>query len=259
MEKRARLRQLVRQSKALSNLANQAIGHYETLRDRNLTREARWERRSSNELGFWADSLRAGRFADLLDPHLEVQATCLRRAVGDIPVDTVSILDVGSGPLTAVGHTFPGKTLSVVATDALADEYNEILRACEVDPPVVPIACAGEELRTRFAERSFDVAYCQNALDHTVDPLTILSHMLALVKPNGRVALNHFRNEGERNSYVGLHFWNIDHQDGALVFWNRQGRHDVSALLAPQGWGTESWAETDEWGEHIHSLISPMV
>jgi SAM-dependent methyltransferase len=258
MDGRARLRKLVRRSEALSTFGKHAIGRYEALRDRRLTREASWARRSSHELSFWADSLKAGMFADLLDPTREVQATSLRRALGELPPQKLSILDVGSGPLTAVGHVFPGKTLSIVATDALAEQYVAILEASRVSAPILPLACPGEDLASMFATHRFDVAYSQNALDHMSEPLAILSHMLGLITPSGRVALNHFRNEGARNGYVGLHFWNIDYQDGSLVFWNRETRHDVSAALAVKGYAAECWFEIDKWGEHIHSLIGPV-
>jgi SAM-dependent methyltransferase len=258
MDGRPRLRQLVRQSALLSHLAKQAIGQYESLRDRKLNREARWARRSTDELGFWADSLRAGRFTDLLDPNREVQAASLRRAIDAIPSDSVSVIDVGSGPLTAVGHVFPGKTLSIVATDALADEYVTMLDDCDLTVPVLPVACSGEALLGRFPAHSFDVAYCQNALDHSSDPMAILSNMLELVTISGRVVLNHFRNEGDRNGYIGLHFWNIDCRDNTLILWNQKLTHDVSAFLGSHGWKAECWFDVDRWGEHIHCLISPI-
>ena len=40
---------------------------------------------------------------------------------------TVRVLDVGAGPLTALGKVWPGRTLELTAVDPLADEYNAIL------------------------------------------------------------------------------------------------------------------------------------
>jgi SAM-dependent methyltransferase len=254
---RVTMRLLLRRNKTLLNFAKQVVGHYEAFRDSRLSEEDRWARRSGDELSFWADSLRAGLFTDRFDPNREVNAACLRRALAEIPATKISILDVGAGPLTAVGHVFPGKEISVVATDPLADRYMEIMRSCGVTPLVVPIPCSGEELRTQLAGQRFDVAYCQNALDHSNDPMMILENMLGLITPTGRVALNHFRNVGEHNGYMGLHFWNIDLQNGSLVFWNRETKNDVSALLVAGGFETDCWLESGEYGEKVHCLIRP--
>ncbi len=263
MDGRAMGRRFLRRSKTLSNLGVRLEGRYEALRDRKLTDQQRWQKRTVDELRYWSEALQSELYADRLNPLGEVEATCLRRALAETAATNVSILDVGSGPLTVVGHVYPGKKLSIFPTDALGSEYVKILRSCGIDAPVEPIACSGEQLPAKFSEGTFDIAFSQNALDHSKDPLSILSNMIALIKPTGRVALKHFRNEGEQNSYGGMHFWNIDFDNGAFVFWNRETRHDISALLATQGYETECWFETDpqndEHEENVHCLIRPIA
>jgi SAM-dependent methyltransferase len=230
----------------------------QSIRDRNLAIPERWRRRRADEISYWADTLRSpevGRlFPDRLDPKSEIRVPGLVRALAEIPETDVSILDVGSGPLTSVGKTFPGKKITVVATDPLAAEYVAILRECRICAPVLPVACAGEELLKQFRPETFDIALASNSLDHSADPLAVLENMLALIKPAGRVALMHFRNVGERHGYAGLHFWNIDYDGNRLIFWNRAVRHDLTAHLSDR-FEIECWTTDD--GDRLHCLIRP--
>jgi SAM-dependent methyltransferase len=174
--------------------------------------------------------------------------------MGEIATENVTILDVGSGPLTSVGKTWPGKRISVVAIDPLADDFLRILRDSGLDPPVLPIACAGEEIVEKFGTQAFDVAFAENALDHSADPLLVLENMLKTINPSGRVALTHYRNEGERNGYLGMHFWNLDCRDGHFLVWNRTVSHDVTARLEDR-FETECWTSEDD--RNVYCLVRP--
>jgi SAM-dependent methyltransferase len=251
------VRKLVRRSPKVTNLAVRALGRLQALRDRGLSSAARWRRRAPDETRYWVDALQspdaAGRFADRLDPNGEIKGLALSRAVEEITSEEIRILDVGSGPLTAVGQTYPGKRISIVPIDPLAEDYVKILNESRLDPPVLPVACSGEQIVEKFGAAAFDVAFALNALDHSVDPLLVLDNMLTSITPTGRVALTHLRNEGERNGYFGIHFWNIDCRDGRFLIWNRDVSNDVTAQIADR-------FETDCWtseGDRIHCLIRP--
>jgi SAM-dependent methyltransferase len=249
------LRNLVRRSPTLTGLGVRALGRLQALRDRRLSSGARWRRRAPDEARYWIDALQSPqartRFADRLDPDAEISEPALMRALAEIDGGEVSILDVGSGPLTAVGGTYPGKRIEVVAIDPLADDYARILRDLRFDPPVYPVACSGEDIVEKFGKGSFDVSFALNALDHSVDPMLVVDNMVAAVAPAGRVALTHMRNEGERNGYFGIHFWNIDCRAGRFVIWNRDVEHDVGARLGGD-FETECW--TSE-GDRVHCVI----
>ncbi len=58
-----------------------------------------------------------------LDPNSVVTDDLVGRHLRWLASTEVSILDVGAGPLTIINKTFPGKTLTITATDPLADEY----------------------------------------------------------------------------------------------------------------------------------------
>jgi SAM-dependent methyltransferase len=153
-----------------------------------------------------------------------------------------------------VGNTYRDKVIDVVAVDPLAEEYVELLAHLGIDAPVIPVACSGEHLVEHFPRGSFDVAFALNALDHSADPVAVLDNMLAIIKRSGRVALTHLRNEGERNGYMGIHFWNIECDEDHLVIWNRVERHDVTVRLIDE-YETECWTSEDR----VHCVIRPRV
>lgn len=251
------MRDLVRRSEVLTGLAVRVAGRLQSVRDRRLSSRDRWSKRASDEARYWRDALRspdaASGFADRLDFGKAITGTALRRALEELEATEISILDVGSGPLTSVAGTYPGKRIEVVAIDPLADEYVEILREAGIDAPVLPIACRGEQILEKYSPGTFDIAFIANALDHSADPLVVLENMLGVVKPAGRVVLWHLRNEGERNNYFGIHFWNIECRDGRFVIWNRETSHDVTALLSDR-FDVECWASD---GDRVNCLIRP--
>jgi hypothetical protein len=110
---------------------------------------------------------------------------------------------------------------------------------------------AGEELPEHFGSRRFDIAYAVNALDHSADPFTIISNMVAVVRPGGIVLLRHKRNEGESARYGGLHQWNFDVAGDSLLVWNNAVEVNVGSAL-------EGRAVTKAWishGEVIARLV----
>src|SRR5215218_1079629 len=172
-----------------------------------------WEKELPDRVANWRDyKLRADPEAPVLDPILKM-------LIAKIPESTVSMIDVGAGPLTALGKTYPGKTLKVTATDPLGSEYLRIMREAGIEPPVPPVACRGEDLLDLFEPGTFDIAYARNALDHSFDPVRAVANMVDLVKEDRFVLLRHLRRVGERNSYRHLHQWNFDVEDGEFVIW----------------------------------------
>jgi SAM-dependent methyltransferase len=146
--------------------------------------------------------------------------------------DEVAIIDVGAGPLTALGKRYPGKSLSITPVDPLAREYDKLLDEYGVEPPVRTRFCRGEELLTKFQPDRFDIAYARNSLDHSYDPVATVRGMVDVVRPAGYVLLRHVRCEGEQQGYSGFHQWNFDVEDGHLIIWNRVEKRDLTAELA---------------------------
>jgi SAM-dependent methyltransferase len=205
---------------------------------RSRTDPVRGRRRAlKEEIAYWDDWLAthggkyAAEFAERFDPTCEVTDPALRIVLGDLEKgapDVISILDVGAGPATTVGHRFAGEPVAVTAVDPLADHYRRLVRKHGLDPPVMTERVDGERLVECFGRGQFDVAYARNSLDHAVDPVAIAENMLEVVRPGGYVVLRHVRDEAVRQKWVQLHQWNFDERDGKLVVW----RPDVEIRVA---------------------------
>jgi SAM-dependent methyltransferase len=228
-----------------------------------LGRRLWWRTQTSSEIDFWAAWLVGAPGTEQwtsdrlsrLDPDSEVRDPVVRAELERSQAGEVSILDVGAGPLTALGYRFPGKTLTIVPVDPLGDEYDRLLRDAGLEPPIRTIRVAGEALLEHFGPQRFDIAYATNALDHSADPFTIVSNMVEVVRPGGVVLLRHKRNEGESARYGGLHQWNFDVVDERLLLWNNAVEIDVGAAL-------EGRARTNAWiseNEVIARLVSESV
>ena len=218
-----------------------------------LGRRLWWRRSKASEVDFWAGWLAGAPGTEQwasdrdsrLAPETEVWDPLVRAELERSPADEISILDVGAGPVTNLGFRYPGKKITIVATDPLADEYERLLRDAGLEPPVRTIRVAGEELLDHFGARTFDIAYANNSLDHSADPLRIISNMASLVRPAGTVLLRHKRNEGEQARYGGLHQWNFDAVDGNLLLWNNAVKVNVGSELEGRA-ATTAWVEEHE-------------
>jgi SAM-dependent methyltransferase len=205
-----------------------------------LGRRLLWRARSGSEVEFWAGWL-AGTTGNeewtrdrdsRLDPDTQITDPLVRAELDRNNAQEIAVLDVGAGPITSLGYRYPGKTVTIVPTDPLADDYDRLLGDAALDPPVRTIRVPGEELLEYFGARRFDIACAVNALDHSADPLTIISNMAAVVRPGGVVLLRHKRNEGESARYGGLHQWNFDVVDDNLLIWNNAVEVDVGSALS---------------------------
>jgi SAM-dependent methyltransferase len=218
-----------------------------------LGRRLWWRTRTRSEVDFWGEWLAGAPGTEQwtsdresrLAPDTQIRDPLVRAELERIPVDEVSILDVGAGPVTGLGLRYPGKTLTIVPVDPLADEYERLLRDAGLDPPIRTIRVAGEELLEHFGSRRFDIAYASNSLDHSADPFTIISNMAAVVRTGGVVLLRHKRNEGESARYWGLHQWNFDVVDDSLLLWNNAVEVDVGSALEGRA-RTTAWISQNE-------------
>ncbi len=146
--------------------------------------------------------------------------------------ETVSVLDVGAGPLTILGKCWSGHTVHITAVDALANEYNHLLKEFDITPLVRTELCEAERLLERFPTNHFDLVHVCNALDHSYDPLLGLLQMLAVVKPGHYVLVQGAVNEGETAQYQGFHQWNFEVNNGDFLIWNHQIRFSVNDVLS---------------------------
>jgi SAM-dependent methyltransferase len=204
------------------------VGRALDVRFRSDTVRERWRRSIGWEVGHWEAWLTSADSDSWFDPDSVIDDPEIVAAIEQLDAETIRILDVGSGPVTTIQKAYPGKRIEITATDALAEQYDAILAAAGKVPPVRTINLEGERIAERYPEPAFEIAHASNALDHCYDPAVVIDGMIGAVVPGGFVLLNHHVNEAESQSYVGLHQWNLDAQDGHLVLWNRTARQDLS-------------------------------
>jgi SAM-dependent methyltransferase len=188
-----------------------------------------WERGVADEVAFWQEFLATHggewpeNYARRVSARAPVGEPLITACIERLPGKTVSILDVGAGPLTKIGTTHQGRELHVTAVDPLADAYDELLERAGIEPRVRTCRGSGEDLLQHFQRETFQIAYACNALDHGVDPGRSVANMFEVVVPGGFVVLRHYRNEADVARYRGLHQWNLDERDGDLIAWRHGG------------------------------------
>jgi SAM-dependent methyltransferase len=213
---------------------------------------SQWSSGLASEIRYWRGYLesRGGNWPEEFAARLDRSGRMLDPFLArHLPPDQTRsrILDVGSGPLSILGYPVApdGRTIDLVATDALAMQYGEMLKEFELVPASVPIAVGVEDLSSRFGEGEFDLVHMRNALDHCADPLLGIRQMIHVVRPGGYVLLQHYPNEADHANYTGLHCWNIDERAGRLYLSRPPEVIDVAAQLAGAAelrtWRDERW------------------
>jgi SAM-dependent methyltransferase len=218
-----------------------------------------WQTRGRrSELQFWAAWLAGSEGAEewaadrerRFTADTEVGDPLLRGEIERLAKNDISVLDVGAGPVTYMGFRYPGTNLAIVAVDPLANEYARLLEAAGLEPPVRTLPVAGEALLEHFGPGRFDIAYAHNSLDHSVDPLRIITNMVDVVREGGSVILRHAHNEGQEKRYEGLHQWNFDVAEGDLIVWNTAVTVNVGSALRQQAI-VEAWIEPHDQQDHV--------
>ena len=161
---------------------------------RAAQQKRRWDAALDSEIEFWTDWLREQSATESEEFRRRTDATAPSLAqlkpLIDPPVGSrIDVLDVGAGPLSAVGVVWPGCELRVTAVDPLAEQYNKLLDRLGIAPPVRTQFGEAEHLLDQFEPESFDLVYCRNALDHSFDPMLGVSNMFALAGAGGGVRL----------------------------------------------------------------------
>jgi SAM-dependent methyltransferase len=188
-----------------------------------VNHKKKWEENLPEEVGWWERFITTGKdFADRLNPNLPLQdfITSL------LPKDQkhVQILDVGAGPLTIVGKKYLDYDIDLTAVDPLANEYDKLILKYGVNPPIKTGKVDAERLTEVFAENTFDLAYARNCLDHSYDPEKAIVEMIKVTKPGRYILLEHTANEGEHQSYSGLHQWNFSCRDNDFMIGSPNGK-----------------------------------
>jgi SAM-dependent methyltransferase len=205
-----------------------------------LSNEKSRARGLRDELNFWAQWVKTkslawpGDFENRLDPNSPLSHEYCA-FIDHLPQEEIQILDVGAGPLTILGKKHPSKRLIIQAVDVLAESYDELLARYHVQPVVRTTFADAERLTEKFAEDEFELVTARNCLDHAADPVEAIRQILLVTKRGCFAVLDHAENEGETQSYHGLHQWNFTIIDRDLIVRGVSRAVNVSRQLSSIG------------------------
>lgn len=200
-----------------------------------MSGESRWEDNLHHEVSFWKKWLTHPDFELSREKRISSESENLKGLVhlaknrGSLKSDgkdLIRVLDVGSGPFSALGRSV--EKIELVCVDALAEHYNELLKDNGFNEFANIIELKGEELGKKFPPNAFDLVYCSNALDHFDSPELAFREMYNVCAINGAIVITSIENEGERENYSGLHQWNLRANDDG--FWLASRSNTINLL-----------------------------
>ena len=175
--------------------------------------------------------LRLQHDAEVVEPYSSI----LDKLSQKFPIQDITMLDVGAGPLTGINKLYKGVRFNISAVDALAEYYDNILEKYGVEPPIRTQACKGEEIAQHFSKESFHWINSSNALDHMEFPVECIKGMLPLLKPGGIISLFHYVDVGVSVGYDGFHQWNLHLENNDFCISGRNGKNhtNITKMLLP--------------------------
>lgn len=218
---------------------------------------SRWREEMRHELLYWGGKLAevvsgvgpyARGFPIRLDPGLPL-TPLIGEAVNPVTCDgdSITVLDVGSGPAPIVGRWWQGRPVEVTSFDPLAPQYAVLIEAAGIDPTIAVRPGQVETILDDIGEQRFDVVWMSNALDHSEDAVQGVRNLVAAAKPGGAIVLTHVENEGEHASYEGLHHWNITIENGRPKLWWRGGELWLDEWLGAEATVESAVRRDGEW------------
>jgi SAM-dependent methyltransferase len=218
----------------------------------------RWAAGIAFEGRFWQNQIKTGggKWTDDFQRRISTNAPLDDRMevlVSRTNLETVSILDVGAGPITTIGRVSKYSQLRVRATDPLAHLYSLLLSAGNIVPAIETEFAPAEALSYFQSLHSFDIVHSRNSLDHSLNPLLGILQMLNVLRPNGAIYLRHHSNEAQKEEYSDFHQYNFEVRDGRFLIWNLEHVIDISAWLS-------GLAEVETWpgGLGAEVVIRPL-
>lgn len=171
----------------------------------------------AHEIEFWKDFVKSDRFLNNWvfpeqNPEIRANHPDVAKCFDDFSEafkaknewHIIDVLDIGSGALPWIKGILPNMRL--ISCDPLADEYGKIFNY-DLHEQSQPIKAFAEELP--FADDTFDIVHCSNALDHTQNPRKAIIEMERVCRPGGMILIQGFENEAVHENWQGLHQWNI--------------------------------------------------
>lgn len=156
-----------------------------------MTSSQRWEKAQEYEQSFWRsiaeevaqDSLGRIDFYPWRAGELRKRFEAL--GLTSLMDGSSRIVELGSGPIGVIGY-LPGTTR--IALDPLNRFYSANAHLCRLrNPEVRYLNAAGEDIP--LGSEEWDLVIMENCIDHTQDPVQVMSEIRRLLKPGGTLYL----------------------------------------------------------------------
>jgi SAM-dependent methyltransferase len=135
----------------------------------------------------------------------------------------LSLIDVGAGPFSVfnIDYLLTCQDLEIVTLDPLATFYNKLHERFQTNYKLEITEGSGEDLVKQFGKNRFHLAFTENALDHSANPLAFAKNLLDIVMPGGYLIVIGYLNNGTLEKWQGLHKWDVGIDNGELIVSNQ--------------------------------------
>jgi SAM-dependent methyltransferase len=149
----------------------------------------------------------------------------------------LKFVDVGCGPFSklCLSHGADERNIEVTGVDPLADFYSHLHKKYATNYGLKFVQGSGEKLLSLFPKETFHLAFTQNALDHSSNPVLFVQNMYDIVKHRGYLMFVGYNRTGTAESWTGLHQWDIEAVNDDLLLTNKSKTINRKSLTADLG------------------------
>ncbi len=146
----------------------------------------------------------------------------IKKEIKKINKKKIRLLDLGCGPFPKSGLHVNDFNIERTLIDPMAEKYDSLLDENNVNTYGQEIInCEAENIKQLYGDKSFEIIFSKNALDHTHNPILSISNLIDLLTEDGAIILEHYISEGEYTNYYGLHQWNFYIENGNFYISNQ--------------------------------------
>jgi hypothetical protein len=158
----------------------------------------------------------------------------IKKEIKKIVKKKIRLLDIGCGPFPKSGLYYNSFKIERILIDPMAEKYHSLLNEKNVNTYGQKIInCEAEKIKNLFDDKSFEIIFAKNALDHTYNPILSISNLIDLLTVDGSIILEHYIKEGEYTNYQGLHQWDFYSENGNFYISNQDKNivHNINSLF----------------------------